>query len=88
MKSVIESRVAERVISFREKSERECFVNLLNEAEKTVDSLLLADAMMALSDSLLRLRPEKPLQPPRLPPLDTLPVGPIFKADSAKTDNR
>ncbi|MBX2893025.1 MAG: hypothetical protein KF734_19090 [Saprospiraceae bacterium] len=53
-----------------------------------MDSLLLADAMMALSDSLLRLRPEKPLQPPRLTPLDTLPVGPIFKADSTKTDNR
>jgi hypothetical protein len=78
---IIKEKVTERVTSFREKKNAECRVALLAEAEKIVDSLLLAEAKMELGDSLLR--PSKPAQPAPVLPIDSLPVLPIFEAASS-----
>lgn len=79
---IINQKVSERVNAFREKKKAECQFILLAEAEKIVDSLLLAEAMMELSDSLT-LRPAKPVKPAPLPPIDSLPVQPIFEPASS-----
>src|SRR5262245_27583373 len=75
---VIEAAVAERVNAFRQKQTAQCRDNLLVEAEKLVDSILLAEAQMALRDSLARTRPGRPPQPVRVLPLDTAKVKPLF----------
>ena len=80
---IVNEKVAERLTAFREKKNAECRSELLDEAEQIVDSLLLAEAKMELSDSLIRLRPAKPPKPTPLPPIDSLPVQPIFKPESS-----
>jgi hypothetical protein len=80
---IIQEKVTERLTAFREKKNAECRAELLVEAEQIVDSLLLAEATMELSDSLFRLRPFKPAKPAPLPPIDTLPVQPIFEPASS-----
>ena len=54
---LIEEKVAERVAEFRKKRSAECRVALLEEAEKTVDSLLLHEALQEVTDSLARRLP-------------------------------
>jgi hypothetical protein len=76
---VIAEKVAERVDDFRRKKKEECRKSLLSKAEKKVDSLLLAEAQQLLQDSLGRLRPFRPGQPPVVPPIDSLAVEPLFK---------
>jgi hypothetical protein len=66
------------VSDFRRKKSAECRQSLLMKAEKKVDSLLLAEAQQALQDSLARLRPFKPNQPPPIPAIDSLTVKPLF----------
>src|SRR5690606_27101290 len=84
---IINEKVAERLTAFREKKRAECRDALLAEAEKIVDSLLLAEARMELSDSLVRMRPARPARPAPLAPIDSLPVRPIFDPASS-TRNR
>jgi hypothetical protein len=79
----VNEKVAERLTAFREKKNAECRSELLAEAEKIVDSILLAEAKMELSDSLDRMRPAKPPKPAPLPPIDSLPVQPIFEPASS-----
>ncbi|HRI58508.1 MAG TPA: hypothetical protein PK228_02260 [Saprospiraceae bacterium] len=79
---IINQKVSERVKAFREKKNVECQFSLLAEAEQIVDSLLLAEAKMELSDSIT-LRPVKPAKPAPLPPIDSLPVRPIFEPASS-----
>lgn len=76
--TVVQSKVSERVQAFREKHLAECRTTLRRDAEHRVDSLLLAEAKGTLDDSLARLRPFKPVQPPPLLPIDSLTVRPIF----------
>lgn len=83
--AIIDEKVTENLSAFREKKNAECRFDLLAEAEKIVDSLLLAEAKMGLSDSLAR-RPLKPEKPAPLPPIDSLPVLPIFTQDSSAHD--
>lgn len=80
---IIREKVKERVTTFREKKKVECRDALLVEAEKIVDSLLLAEAKMELSDSLVRMRPARPMRPAPLAPIDSLPVRPIFDPASS-----
>lgn len=84
--SLVNEKVAERLATFREKKNAECRSDLLAEAEQIVDSLLLSEAKMELGDSLARLRPAKPVKPAPLPPIDSLPVQPIFEPDSSKNN--
>ncbi|MCS7036255.1 MAG: hypothetical protein RMJ33_04960 [Saprospiraceae bacterium] len=75
---IVEEKVAERLAEFRKRETEKCRQALLAEAERLVDSLLLAEAMREVADSLRQLRPPKPVKPPLLPPWDSLPVRPIF----------
>lgn len=80
--AIVQAKVAERVGAFRTKHLAECRATLLRDAEKRVDSLLLAEAKGTLADSLTRLKPFKPPQPPPLVPIDSLSVRPIFEPPS------
>lgn len=71
-------KVQERVEAFRKKRTEACRESLLQEAERTVDSLLLTAAQQELNDSLTRLRPGRPFQPAAIPPIDSLGISPIF----------
>ncbi len=77
--TIVQAKVAERVQVFRLKQLSDCRATLLRDAEKRVDSLLLAEAKGTLADSLARLKPFKPSQPPPLVPIDSLSVRPIFE---------
>ena len=75
---IVQEKVAEKVADFRKKKNMECRQSLFAKAEQIVDSLLLSEAESALQDSLSRLRPFRPTQPPAVPPIDSNAVKPIF----------
>ena len=75
---LIRSKAAERSADFRRKKIAECEEGLRLKAEKIVDSLLLHEALDAVNDSLMRLRPFRPVQPPPLAPIDSSGISPIF----------
>lgn len=77
--ALVDRTVQARLDDFARKKRQECRAALLAEAGRIVDSLLLAEAKMQLEDSLARRRPTKPIQPPLVPALDSLPVKPIFQ---------
>lgn len=74
----IDQEVAQRLDVFKKRKTTECRQAMLDEAERAVDSLLLAEAKAALADSLLRAKPVKPLKPAPIPPVDSATVKPIF----------
>jgi hypothetical protein len=76
---VINTKVEEAVKKFRDKKMTECRSDLLQKAEKIVDSLLLQEARASLQDSLLQNKPSKPAQPSSIPPIDSAVVAPLFK---------
>jgi hypothetical protein len=80
----INARVEERVHAVRVKKMEECRLELFAEANKLVDSLMLAEARAGLNDSLLNRRPGKPYKPAPIAPVDSSPVGPIFKPDGGR----
>ena len=84
---IISQKVAETVQDFRQKKSAECREILLREAEEIVDSLLLTEATNAMSDSLSRLRPSRPVQPPPILPIDSLKVHPLFDAPASTPDS-
>jgi hypothetical protein len=75
---VINTKVEEAVKKFRDKKMTECRNDLLQNAEKIVDSLLLQEARASLQDSLLQNKPSKPAQPNSIPPIDSAVVAPLF----------
>lgn len=77
--TVIQQKVDGRVAEFVKKKKEECRISLLDQAEKIVDSLLLAEAQLQLRDSLNRARPFKPVEPVPVPPIDSAEIKPIFK---------
>jgi hypothetical protein len=85
--ATVQEKVAERVNIFVRKKREECRDALMQQAEKTVDSLLLTEAQGALNDSLARLRPGRPFQPAPVPPIDSLQVRPIFPNNTAVPDS-
>lgn len=76
---IVAQKVAEAIGKFREKKALECRATLLQEAEKIVDSLLLAEAQSTVGDSLSHLKPARPAKPAPIPPIDSLQVKPIFE---------
>ena len=76
---IVQQKVSEAMIKFREKKAAECRAMLLQEAETIVDSLLLAEAQIDFADSLARARPQRPVRPTPVPPIDSLQVRPIFE---------
>ena len=71
--------IAERVATFKQKETAKCREALLSTAEHIVDSLLLSEALLGVSDSLARSRPVKPVKPQAVPTIDSSPVEPLFK---------
>ncbi|MBL7827908.1 MAG: hypothetical protein JNJ57_14860 [Saprospiraceae bacterium] len=78
----IAQKVQERVEEFKQKKKNECRLRLRDQAEKMVDSILLAEAKQALQDSLSKLRPFRPTQPPEVLPIDTSRVAPLFRSST------
>lgn len=76
---LIDEKVAERVAAFREKETTKCREVLLADAEHIVDSLLQAEALLDVSDSLSRIRPVRPFKPQPVLPIDSLSVKPLFE---------
>lgn len=75
---LIAEQVAERVKKYRADQIAERQQKLLDEASKSVDSLLLNEARDKLLDSLGNVRPIKPPKPEKIPPIDTAVVKPLF----------
>ena len=80
---IIAEKVAERLEEYRKKKMDDCLQNLYEKAEKLVDSLLLEEAKEALQDSLSKMKPFKPLQPPDVLPIDSEEVKPIFQGSGS-----
>ena len=76
---LIQKKIQVNVDNFRRKHYAECQSYLLRDAEQIVDSLLLSEAQAELRDSLSRSKPFKPVQPPDVPPIDSLSINPIFE---------
>lgn len=76
---LIVQKVSEAVAAAKSKKAVECRENVLAEAEKIVDSLLLLEAKSSLGDSLANLKPSKPPKPVPIPPVDTAEVRQIFE---------
>ncbi len=74
----INAEVSKLVTDFRKDKIGECRTALLRDAERMVDSILLAEAKTALSDSLARNKPLKPLKPAPIPPIDSAKVKQLF----------
>ncbi len=77
-RKLIAEKVSERVEDFKKKKMESCRESLLAKAEKQVDSLLLVEAQQSLQDSLSRIKPFRPVQPPPLLPIDSLKIQPFF----------
>ncbi|MCS6930436.1 MAG: hypothetical protein NZM43_13185 [Saprospiraceae bacterium] len=75
---IVEEKVAEQLADFRKRETEKCRQALLVEAERMVDSLLLAEAIVEIEDSIRNARPPKPIKPPLMEPFDSFPVRPIF----------
>ena len=76
---IVLQTVEQRVTDFRKKETAKCRTQLLETAEQIVDSLLLHEALSEVRDSLKRLRPFKPIEPPNIPPIDSLMIKPVFE---------
>jgi hypothetical protein len=74
----IHKKAQQRIEDFRKKHELELRTGLLTRASAIADSILLAEAQAQVRDSLSRTKPFRPLQPPPIPPIDSLAVKPIF----------
>jgi hypothetical protein len=77
-KKIIDVEVIKLVTDFRGDKINECRAALLRDAERMVDSVLLAEAKVALSDSLARNKPLKPVKPAPIAPIDSAQVKQLF----------
>lgn len=84
----IQAKIRERVEDYRQERQAQCRESLLQEAEKIVDSLLLAEATQEIQDSLNRNRPGRPVQPPDVPAIDSSPVLPLFQQPKPASSTR
>jgi hypothetical protein len=86
--TIIFQKTKERVDDYREERLEAYRSQLLADAEKIVDSLLLTEAAQSLLDSLNRSRPGRPVQPPDVPAIDTAPVRPLFAQPKTASSTR
>lgn len=73
-----------RIQQFRKVRERQCYEQLLAEAIRQADTLLVNEAREAAPDPG---RPDRPEKPRRRRPKDSLPVKPFFQRDSLLPDS-
>jgi hypothetical protein len=79
---ILEGYINERVTEFERKHTAQKEIQLLKLAGGIADSLLLDEAIASVKDSLGNRKPSRPMEPPRLEPLDSGPVQPIFDRDT------
>jgi hypothetical protein len=81
--AMVRQKVQERVAEFREKQRVACRMALYEKAGRMADSILIAEAKQEVQDSLGRLRPFRPSQPPDVPPVDSARVAPLFMREAS-----
>lgn len=81
--AIVRLKVQERVQEFREKQLVACRAAVYEKAGRMADSILIAEAKQEVQDSLGRLRPFRPSQPPDVPPVDTARVAPLFMREAS-----
>lgn len=84
VQALTEDYIEDRIERYREASMRRCREDIMEEAQRRVDSLILLEARGAL-DTLLRPQPlEKPERPQVQSVQDTLPLAPFLRDTSDK----
>ena len=78
--ALIRQEVETRTAAFVNRELAICRAQLLEDAGRMADSVLLSNAQAALRDSLSN-RPNRPLPPAPLEPLDSLPVEPLYRQE-------
>lgn len=81
--AIVRQKVQERVEEFRGKQRIACRTALYEKAGRMADSILIAEARQEIQDSLARLRPFRPSQPPDVPPVDSARVAPLFMREAS-----
>ncbi|MFN4081983.1 MAG: hypothetical protein ACK4NS_13875, partial [Saprospiraceae bacterium] len=76
---IVRARVDEQVLVARKKAQERCNEDLYAEAERIADSILLYGSRPSWADSLDLGRPARPIAPPRMAPIDSATVRPIFE---------
>ena len=79
---ILEGYINERVTEFERKHTAQKEIQLLKLAGGIADSLLLDEAIASVKDSLGNRKPSRPMEPPRIEPLDSGPFQPIFDRDT------
>lgn len=81
--AIVKQKVQERVEEFRAKQRIACRMALYEKAGRMADSILIAEAKQEVQDSLGRLRPFRPSQPPDVLPIDSARVAPLFMNETS-----
>ncbi len=75
----VEELIAQNLEQFKKERAKECFDGVLKEANRIVDSTLLANAKNKKVFSVIKPPiPDKPIKPDPLPPIDSAEVKPIL----------
>ncbi|MFK8100929.1 MAG: hypothetical protein AB8G15_00325 [Saprospiraceae bacterium] len=84
----VEELVAQNLKKFKKERAKECFTGVLKEANRLVDSTLLANAKNKKVFSVIKPPiPDKPVKPDPLPPIDSAEVKPILDLTSAEENS-
>ncbi len=75
-KKAIDKKIEERVANYIKIQKENCRKDLLEEASKIVDSILIVEARMRIDSSRRLPKPEKPTV---MTPADSLEIAPFFK---------
>ena len=79
VEALIEQRVQERRSSFTATIQKNCESQILEEATRIVDSIIIAEARLKKDNIPKPLRPDRPAVPELKQLKDTSPVSPLFR---------
>lgn len=79
VQAVIEEEVAKRVQAYRQTRMQRCYEQVLEEASKLADSILILEARLERDTLHKPPKPEKPEKPEIKTVLDSLPVKPLLE---------
>lgn len=83
VEALMQSELERRIRRFRETRSERCYEQMLQEAVRQADSIMVVRAREAVPDPG---RPDRPDRPVRRTARDTLPVKPLFERDSLLGD--
>ena len=89
IQALINAEIAERVSKYRKSRMDRCRRNIMKEANRQADSMMIAKVKtLQLIDTLTRPdRKERPILPELLNPIDTSPAAPLLPLDSISLDS-